>query len=103
VAASGKRYRQSLSIAAANGRVALAWGYKLSNAHVGVQAAVGPAGAIAAPQTIASSTLPSGFYTLAPPTRITLAPSGAATALATIPTEPAPKQIATRLVAIDGR
>jgi hypothetical protein len=103
VAATGKRYRQSLSIAAVNGRVALAWGYKLDNRHVGVQATVGPAGALPTPQTIASTSLVSNFYVLPPLTRITLDHSGAATALAVLPSEPAPRQIMSRLVTMDGR
>ena len=103
VAASGKRYRQSLSIAAVSGRVAMAWGYKLDNRHVGVQATVGPAGALPTPQTIASTSLVTNFYVLPPLTRITLDRSGAATALAALPSEPAPRQIVSRLVAMDGR
>jgi hypothetical protein len=103
VAASGKRYRQSLSIAAVSGRVAMAWGYKLDNRHVGVQATVGPAGALPTPQTIASTSLVTNFYVLPPLTRITLDRSGAATALAVLPSEPAPRQIVSRLVAMDGR
>jgi hypothetical protein len=47
-------------------------------------------------------TLGGNFFVTTPSARITLAPSGAATALAVLPTEPAPRQIASRLVAIDG-
>jgi hypothetical protein len=47
-------------------------------------------------------TLVADFFVITPSARITLAPSGAATALAVLPTEPAPKQISSRLVAIDG-
>jgi hypothetical protein len=43
------------------------------------------------------------FFVPVPGTRITLAPSGAATVLATIPTQPSPNLITSRLVAIDGR
>jgi hypothetical protein len=103
VAASGRRYRQSLSMAAANGRVALAWGYKLDNRHVGVQAAVGGAGAFGPTQTIASTALTGSFYVTPPTVRMTLDPGGAATVLAVLPSEPAPRQIASRLVAIEGR
>jgi hypothetical protein len=103
VAASGRRYRQSLSIAAANGRVALAWGYKLDNRHVGVQAALGRAGALGPTQTIASTTLTGSFYVTPPTVRITLDPSGFATVFAVLPSEPAPRQIASRLVTMDGR
>jgi hypothetical protein len=99
---SGTRSRQSLSLAAANGRVALAWGYKRDSRHVGVQATVGRPGALGPPQTIAAVTLAGNFFITTPSAGITLAPSGAATALAVLPTEPAPKQIASRLVATDG-
>jgi hypothetical protein len=100
--ASGTRSSQSLSVAAANGRVALAWGYRRDSRHVGVQATVGRPGALGPPQTIAAVTLGGNFFVTTPSARITLAPSGAATALAVLPTEPAPRQIASRLVAIDG-
>jgi hypothetical protein len=100
--ASGTRSSQSLSLAAANGRVAVAWGYKRDSRHVGVEATVGRPGALGPPQTIAAVTLGGNFFVTTPSARITLAPSGAATALAVLPTEPAPRQIASRLVAIDG-
>ena len=100
--ASGTRSSQSLSLAAANGRVAVAWGYKRDSRHVGVQATVGRPQALGPPQTIAAVTLADGFYVTAPSARVTLAPSGAATAFAVLPTEPAPRQISNRLVAIDG-
>jgi hypothetical protein len=100
--ASGTRSRQSLSLAAANGRVAVAWGYKRDSRHVGVEATVGRPGALGPPQTIAAVTLGGNFFVTTPSARITLASSGAATALAVLPTEPAPRQIASRLVAIDG-
>jgi hypothetical protein len=103
VVKSGARDRRSLSIAALKGRVALAWGVARDRHHVAVQAAVGPVTALGPPQTIASVTFTGGFYILAPPTRITLSPSGAATVLATIPTQPSPNLITSRLVAIDGR
>lgn len=103
LAAGGQRYRQSLSIAAANGRVALAWGYKRDRRHVGVEATVGRATALAPPQTVASSALSGRFYVTPPDTQVTLDPTGAATVLAVLPSQPAPDRIASRLVAIDGR
>ena len=100
--ASGTRSSQSLSLAAANGRVAVAWGYKRDSRHVGVEATVGRPGALGRPQTIAAVTLGGNFFVTTPSAGITLAPSGAATALAVLPSEPAPRQLASRLVAIDG-
>jgi hypothetical protein len=100
--ANGTRSSQSLSLAAANGRVAVAWGYKRDSRHVGVEATVGRPNALAPPQTIAAVTLGGNFFVTTPSAHVTLAPSGAATALAVLPTEPAPRQIASRLVAIDG-
>jgi hypothetical protein len=102
VTPSGVRYRQSLSLTAASGRTALAWGYKRDSSHVGVQAAVGPAGSLGSPQTLASVALTGGFFMAAPTTRVALALSGVATVIAALPSEPAPSQIASRLVAVDG-
>jgi hypothetical protein len=100
--ANGTRSSQSLSLAAANGRVALAWGYKRDSHHVGVQATIGRPGALGPPQTIAAVTLVGNFFVTTPSARITLSPSGTATALAVLPTELTPKQISTRLIASDG-
>jgi hypothetical protein len=102
LAANGARDNQSLSIAAANGRVALAWGYKRDSRHVGVRAAVGPAGALGPVQPVAAVTLVGNFFITTPSARVALGPTGAATVLAVLPSQPAPKQIATRLVAADG-
>jgi hypothetical protein len=102
VAPRSTRERGSLSIAAAAGRVAVAWGDKRDRKHGGVQATVGRPQALAPPQTIAAVTLVDDFFVATPSARITLAPSGVATALAVLPTEPAPRQVASRLVAIDG-
>jgi hypothetical protein len=101
--ASGTRSSQSLSLAAANGRVAAAWGYKRDSRHVGVQATVGRPQVLGPPQTIAAVTLVGDFFVTTPSARVTLAPSGAATAFAVLPTEPAPRQISSRLVAMEGR
>jgi hypothetical protein len=102
VSASGARYRQSLSIAAANGRVAMAWGYKRERHRFGVEAAIGPAGAPDRPQTVATATLTGDFFVSPPAARVALAPSGAATVLAVLPSQPAPNRIASRLLAVDG-
>jgi hypothetical protein len=96
------RERRSLSIAAANGRVALAWGVERDRHHAAVQAAVGQATTLGPPQTIAAMAFTGDFFIPTPATRITLAPNGAATALAVIPSESAPMQVTGRLVAMDG-
>jgi hypothetical protein len=103
VAAGTTRYRQALSLAAVNGRVALAWGYKSDSRHIGVQAAIGRPGAIRPPQTIASSTVVGDFLTDVPTARITLDATGAATVVAIVASEPAPQKLSTRLIAVDGR
>jgi hypothetical protein len=103
VAPAGDRDRRSLSLAAAGGRVAMAWGYKVDNRHVGIEAAVGPASAPALAGSVASSTLLNAFYVVPPPAWVTLGPNGAATVLGVLPTEPQPRQRADRLVAVDGR
>jgi hypothetical protein len=103
IAPAGDRDRRSLSLAAAGGRVALAWGYKLDNRRVGVEAAVGPASDPGLARPVATSTLVSDFFVVPPPTWVTLVPSGAATVLGVLPAEPQPRQRADRLVAVDGR
>jgi hypothetical protein len=98
----GTRFSQSLSIAAANGRVALAWGYKRDSRHIGVHATVGPANALGPPQTLAAATLVGDLYVMTPSARVTLSPAGAATVLAVVPSEPDPKQVTSLLLAADG-
>ena len=57
VAKRGSRYLTPPAVAAANGRVALAWGSAAGRRAVGVQAAVGRPGAIGSPQTVVAKTL----------------------------------------------
>jgi len=102
VTAKGTRYQQSLSLAAANGRVALAWGYKRDSHHVGVQATVGLPTALPPAQTVASAALTANFYLTPPTAHVTLGPTGAATVLAVLPTQPDPKTVTSRLIATDG-
>jgi hypothetical protein len=103
VTPKGTRYRQSLSLAAADGRVALAWGYKRDKHHVGVQATVGSPTALPPPQTVASATLTGNYYLIPPTAHVTLGPTGATTVLAALPSQPDPNSIASRLIAADGR
>jgi hypothetical protein len=102
ITAKGTRYQQSLSLAAANGRVALAWGYKRDSHHVGVQATVGSPMALPPAQTVASAALTANFYLIPPTAHVTLGPTGATTVLAVLPSQPDPKSIASRLIATDG-
>jgi hypothetical protein len=95
--------RGSPSIAAANGRVALAWGEKRDTQHVLVRATSGPAGALPPPQAIGATTMKGKPYMPVPDPLITLAPSGAATAFLPLPTEPKLNVIEQRIVAVDGR
>jgi hypothetical protein len=103
VAANGSQWTRSLSAAAANGRVALTWGYRRDSRHVGVQAAVGPATALGPAQTIVAPRLTGRFYVTPPDARATIAPGGAATVFAVVPEQAKPDQITSRLVAVDGR
>jgi hypothetical protein len=102
VTTNGRRSSRSLSIAGANGRVAVAWGHKRDSRHVGVEAVAGPPSAPGPVQTVAAVTVIGDFFVTTPSARATLSASGAATVLAVVPPEPAPKQIATRLIAADG-
>ena len=66
VAKRGRRYLTPPDVAAANGRVALAWGSAAGRRDVGVQAAVGPSGAIGPPQTVVAKTLKQSSFGLQP-------------------------------------
>lgn len=103
VAKRGSRYLTAPSVAAANGRVALAWGSAAGRRAVGVQAAVGPPGAIGSPQTVVAKTLNQASFAPRPSIQVTIAPGGTATVFYAEPTEmppPAPQFV---LKAADGR
>jgi len=92
------------AIAAAGGRAVLAWSFVAGRRHVGVQAAVGPAGAPGSPQTVADTTVPSRFFLSEPHVAATIDPQGPATVLFGQPS-PAPNDagLQWRLVASDGQ
>ena len=102
VAKRGGRYLTPPDVAAANGRVALAWGSTAGRRDVSVQAAVGPAGAIGPPQTVAARTLKQSIFGPQPLIQATLAPSGTVTVLYVQPTEMPPPAPQFLLNAADG-
>jgi hypothetical protein len=91
------------AIAAANGRVALAWSLAATRSSVGVQAAVGPVGAPRPAQSVAHWTLSSGFIATTPAIATTLDPGGTATVLYAETVEGANRTTSQRVLAVDGR
>jgi hypothetical protein len=93
----------SPAIATAGGRAVLAWSFVAGRRQVGVQAAVGPAGAPGPAQTVADITMPSRFFLSEPHVAATIDPQGPATVLFGQPS-PAPNDagLQWRLVAADG-
>jgi hypothetical protein len=102
VAKRGSRYLTQPTVAAANGRVALAWASAASRRDAGVQAAVGRPGAIGSPQTVVAKTLNQATFAPEPVIQVALAPDGAATVFYVEPTEMAPPAPAFVLKAADG-
>jgi hypothetical protein len=102
VAKRGVRYLTPPDVAAANGRVALTWGSTARRRDVAVQAAVGAAGAIGAPQTVAARTLKQSSFGPQPLIQPTLAPNGTLTVLYVEPTELPPPAPQFALNAADG-
>jgi hypothetical protein len=100
-APGGSIYRSPLALAAANGQVAIGWGYRASRQSFGVQAAIGPASAPGPPQHVLDTTLTSPYAIHLPDVDIGLAPSGVATAVVVAPFATAPTATA-RVLAIDG-
>jgi hypothetical protein len=97
IASRGKAFRTPPVIAAAAGRVVLAWGYMAGRGHLGVQAAVGRAGRVGPAQAIATTTRVSGVITAAPAISASIDPTGAATVVFV---EPGP--VGPRLLAVEG-
>jgi hypothetical protein len=78
VASGGRLYRGTPAVTAADGRVAMSWGFQAGRNDFGVQAVVGRPPALGPPQTLARfSDVPS--YGGLPPSVPTLAPAGVAT------------------------
>jgi hypothetical protein len=104
IAPSRTAYLTPPSIAAAGGRVALAWGYTADRTHFGLQAAVGPAARPGPPQTIATATSAGGIFPSTPVIDPTLGPGGRATIVYQEPVDPATTTGPSgRLLAVDGR
>jgi hypothetical protein len=101
IAAAGRATRGPLSVTAAGGRVALAWGYLASRRDVGAEAAIGPAGALGPVQTVATSSLSGRFVVPTPTVRVTLDGQGRATVVAVTPVQ-ASDQLTNHLLAADG-
>ena len=102
VAKRGRRYLTPPDVAVANGRVALAWGSAAGRRDVGVQAAVGPSGAIGPPQTVVAKTLKQSSFGPQPVIQVTLAPNGTETVFYVEPTEAPPTAPQFVLKAADG-
>jgi len=98
----GLRYLTPPGVAAANGRVVLSWGSTANRRNLAVQAAVGPAGAIGPPQTVAAKTLKQTTYGPQPLIQEALAPNGVVTVFYVEPTEMPPPAPAFVLNAADG-
>jgi hypothetical protein len=89
-------------IAAANGRVALVWSVASTRSSIGVQAAVGRAGAPGPAQSAARWTLSGGFLAPTPAIAATLGASGSATVLYAETVEGANRTLSQRVLAVDG-
>jgi hypothetical protein len=90
------------AVAAAGGRVALAWGLDAIRHEFGVRAATGPAGRVGSPQTVVAEQLQPGYYRSPPAITLALDPNGTATVLYEEPVEGANGPVMTRLMAADG-
>jgi hypothetical protein len=102
VATRRSRFFSTPALAAANGRVALAWGLEADRKALGVQAVVGPARALGAPQTVVAKQPTPGYYRSPPAISVALDPSGSATVLYEEPVEGANGPVMTRLMAANG-
>jgi hypothetical protein len=96
-------YHTPPSIAAANGRVAIAWGTAADLRHIALKAAVGPAGAPGPPQTVTTKTLTRAIPAV-PPVRATIDAGGTATVVYGEPVEATTgPAFSWRVLAVDGR
>jgi hypothetical protein len=105
VAAGNGTRRTTPSLAAANGRIAVAWGEAAPDLeHVSLHVVTGRAGA-PGPQRIVTTRTLSTAIPSAPAIRATIAGDGLATVLYVDPVEPPSRQapFGGRLVAVDGR
>jgi len=101
VAAGGRLYRAQLVVTAAEGRVAMSWGFQAARNDFGVQAVAGRPGALGSPQTLVRlSAVPS--YGGLPPGVATLGPAGVATVVYVASEGKPPAIPVVRLLAVDG-
>jgi hypothetical protein len=101
VAAGGRLYRAGLALTAAEGRVAMSWGFQAARNDFGVQAVAGRPGALGPAQTLARfSDVPS--YGGLPPSVATLAPTGVATVVYVASVGKPPAVPVVKLLAADG-
>jgi hypothetical protein len=101
VASGGRLYRGTPAVTAADGRVAMSWGFQAGRNDFGVQAVVGRPPALGPPQTLARfSDVPS--YGGLPPSVPTLAPAGVATVVYVASVGKPPAVPVVRLLAADG-
>jgi len=101
VASGGRLYRGTPAVTAADGRVAMSWGFQAGRNDFGVQAVVGRPPALGRSQTLARfSDVPS--YGGLPPSVPTLAPAGVATVVYVASAGKPPAVPVVRLLAADG-
>lgn len=101
VASGGRLYRGTPALTAAQGRVAMSWGFQADRNDFGVQAVVGRPPALGPSQTLARlSDVPS--YGGLPPSVPTLAPAGVATVAYVASVGKPPAVPVVRLLAADG-
>jgi hypothetical protein len=90
------------ALAAAGGRVALAWGLDAIRHEFGVQAATGPAGRVGPPQAVVAERIQRDYYRSPAAIDVALDPNGTATVLYEEPVEGANGPVGTRLMATEG-
>jgi len=101
VASGGRRYRGTPAVTAADGRVAMSWGFQAGRNDFGVQAVVGRPRALGPARTLARfSDVPS--YGGLPPSVPTLAPAGVATVVYVASVGKPPAVPVVTLLAADG-
>jgi hypothetical protein len=102
VAAHRTYHLGSPAVAAAGGRVALAWGLDAIRHEFGVQAAIGPAARPGPPQAVVAARQQRDYYRSPAAVTVALDPNGPATVLYEEPVEGADGPVGTRLMAAEG-
>jgi hypothetical protein len=91
------------ALAAADGRIALAWSTTASRNDIGVQAAAGPARRPGPPQTLDRREVAAGYFLAGRPVAVALGAGGATTVLYAVPTQNPDRTLTYHLLAADGR